>query len=141
MPSLGKAIPHDAAIGHVTGQAPYIDDIRPVAGELLVSFVGSPVAAGKLLSVDVSAALVIPGVVGCYTAADVPGRKLFGVVVFDEPFLADGELLYLGQPVTVVAATNAAALQKARSAVRMEYVAEEPLLDVRESVRRKKFIG
>ena len=141
MPSLGKSIPHDAAIGHVTGQAPYIDDIRPLAGELLVSFVGSPAAAGKLLSIDATAALAIPGVIGCYTAADVPGHNLFGVVVFDEPFLADGELLYLGQPVAIVAATNAAALEKARKAVRIEYEAAEPVLTVRESIREQKFIG
>ena len=101
MPSVGKSIPHDAALGHVTGQAPYIDDLRPLAGEFFVGFVGSPVAAGKLISIDTSAAPAIPGVVGCYTSADVPGHNMFGVVVFDEPFLADGELLYLGQPVVV----------------------------------------
>src|SRR6478672_4623457 len=101
MPSAGKPVPHDAALGHVTGQAPYIDDLRPMAGELYVGFVGSPVAAGQLLSVDTSAALTIPGVVGCYTVADVPGHNMFGVVVRDEPFLADGELLYLGQPVAM----------------------------------------
>ena len=59
MPSAGKPVPHDAALGHVTGQAPYIDDLRPMAGELYVGFVGSPVAAGKLLNVDTRAALAI----------------------------------------------------------------------------------
>ncbi len=78
---LGKPVPHDSALGHVTGQAPYIDDLRPMAGELYVGFVGSPVAAGQLLSVDTSAALAMPGVVGCYTVADVPGHNMFGVVV------------------------------------------------------------
>ena len=96
MPVVGKPVPHDSALGHVTGQAPYIDDLRPLAGELHVGFVGSPVAAGKLLSVDASAALAVPGVVGCYTAADVPGHNMFGVVVADEPFLADGEALVSG---------------------------------------------
>ena len=47
MPSVGKTIPHDSAVGHVTGQAPYIDDLPPMAGELFVGFVGSPVAAGN----------------------------------------------------------------------------------------------
>ncbi len=31
MPSVGKTIPHDSAVGHVTGQAPYIDDL-PATG-------------------------------------------------------------------------------------------------------------
>src|SRR3954454_5679588 len=141
MTAVGKSIPHDAALGHVTGQAPYIDDLRPLAGELFVGFVGSPVAAGKLLSVDTSPARAIPGVVGCYTSADVPGHNLFGVVVFDEPFLADGELLYLGQPVVVIAADSQAALEKARKAVRIEFEATQPLLELEESIRQQKFIG
>lgn len=141
MPSVGKPIPHDAAVGHVTGQAPYIDDLRPLAGELYVGFVGSPIAAGRMLSVDTTAAAAMPGVVACYTAADVPGHNMFGVVVMDEPFLADGELLYLGQPVAVVAAESPAVLEKARKAVRVEYHAAEPLLDLEESIRRKKFLG
>src|SRR4051812_49367312 len=138
MPSAGKPVPHDAALGHVTGQAPYIDDLRPMAGELYVGFVGSPVAAGKLLSVDTSAALAIPGVVGCYTVADVPGHNLFGVVVMDEPFLADDEVLYLGQPVAVVAADSLAALEKGRQAVRGDGPAAEPILEFPESIRRPK---
>jgi xanthine dehydrogenase large subunit len=141
MPSVGKPVPHDSALGHVTGQAPYIDDLRPLVGELYVGFVGSPVAAGELVSIDTSAALAIPGVVGCYTVADVPGRNSFGVVVMDEPFLADRELLYLGQPVAVVAAESPAILERARKAVRVECRAAEPLLDLEEAVRRKKFIG
>jgi xanthine dehydrogenase large subunit len=141
MPSAGKPIPHDAALGHVTGQAPYIDDLRPMAGELYVAFVGSPVAAGQLLGVDTSAALAIPGVVGCYTVADIPGRNLFGVVVMDEPFLADGEVVYLGQPVAVVAADSPDALEKGRKAVRVECRAAEPILDLAESIRRQKFLG
>src|SRR3954471_13885969 len=141
MPSAGKAVPHDSALGHVTGQAPYIDDLRPMAGELYVGFVGSPVAAGQLLNVDTSAALAIPGVVGCYTVADVPGRNMFGVVIIDEPFLADGEVVYLGQPVAVVAAENPEALEKGRKAVRVECRATEPILELTDSIRRQKFLG
>ncbi|HEX4413139.1 MAG TPA: xanthine dehydrogenase molybdopterin binding subunit [Lacipirellulaceae bacterium] len=141
MPSVGKSIPHDAALGHVTGQAPYIDDLRPLAGELVVGFVGSPIAAGKLLGIDTAVARATPGVVGCYTSSDVPGHNMFGVVVFDEPFLADGELLYLGQPVVVIAAESQNALERARQAVRIEFEAAEPLLELKESIRRQNFIG
>ncbi len=93
------------------------------------------------MGIDSSAALAVPGVVGCYTAEDVPGRNMFGVVVMDEPFLAKCELLYLGQPVAVVAAESPAALEIARKVVRVDCRAAEPLLDLGESIRRKKFIG
>jgi xanthine dehydrogenase large subunit len=141
MASLGKPIPHDSALGHVTGQAPYIDDLRPMAGELHVGFVGSPVAAGELVSVDAREALMLPGVVGCFTVADVPGHNMFGIVAADEPFLADGEVSYLGQPVAVVAAETPEALAAARKAVKVECRAAEPILDLKESIRRKKFLG
>jgi xanthine dehydrogenase large subunit len=141
MPASGKAIPHDSALGHVTGQAPYIDDLRPLVGELHVGFVGSPVAAGQLLNVDISEALSIPGVVGCYTVADVPGHNMFGVVVRDEPFLAEREVLYLGQPVAIVAAENPAALEKARKSVKVECRAAEPILELTDAIRRQKFLG
>ena len=141
MPSLGKPLPHDSAVGHVTGLAPYIDDVRPMGGELCVGFVGSPIAAGRLDHVDTSDALTLPGVIACYTAEDVPGHNLFGLVVADEPFLADRELLYVGQPVAIIAATSPAALAEARKALRIACTAEEPLLDLAESIRRQKFLG
>ena len=40
--------PHDSASGHVTGGSDYIDDRRPLQGELHVGVVVSPVAHGKL---------------------------------------------------------------------------------------------
>lgn len=141
MPSVGQPVPHDSAAGHVTGQAPYLDDLRAMAGELLVGFVGSPVAAGKLVKIDVSAALAVPGVVAVYTAADVPGHNMFGLVVADEPFLAADDLLYLGQPVAVVAAETPAALEKGRKAVNIDCQPADPLLDLAESIRRKRFLG
>jgi xanthine dehydrogenase large subunit len=141
MGSLGKAVPHDSALGHVTGQAPYIDDLRPMAGELHVGFVGSPAAAGELVSVDAREALALLGVVGCYTAADVPGHNKFGIVAADEAFLAEGEVVYLGQPVALVAAETPEAVTAARKAVKVECRSGEPLLDLKESIRQRRFLG
>ena len=42
MTSVGKTIPHDSAAGHVTGTAPYLDDLPRRSDELFVGFVGSP---------------------------------------------------------------------------------------------------
>src|SRR5689334_16475552 len=103
MPSVGKPLPHDSAIGHVTGAAPYIDDIPPRVDELFVGFVPSPAACGRVESIDVAAAKAVPGVVAIFTADDLPGDKNFGPLFKDEPVLADGEVLYVGQPVVIVA--------------------------------------
>ena len=135
MPSVGKTIPHDSAVGHVTGAAAYIDDLELRCDELFVSFVGSPIACGKLISVDFSEAFEIEGVVAVYTAADVGKGNLWGPLFRDEPFLAEDRLLYVGQPVAVVAAENQVALEKARRAVKINYSAETPSLI---SLRRSK---
>ena len=104
MSSVGKTIPHDSAIGHVTGSAPYIDDLPLRQDELLVSFAGSPVACGTIKSIDFSEAIKIDGVVAAFTAADVAPHNIWGPLFRDEPFLAAGKVLYVGQPVVVLAA-------------------------------------
>ena len=91
MPSIGTSIPHDSAPGHVTGQAPYVEDLTPLAGELWVDFVGTPTAAGRITSIDIDEALKLPGVVGVYTYRDLPadGAKTFGPIFHDEVFLPE----------------------------------------------------
>jgi xanthine dehydrogenase large subunit len=140
MPSVGKTIPHDSAVGHVTGQAPYIDDLPTMAGELHVGFVGSPIACGTLDGIDARAALEMPGVVGCWTAADVPGHNMFGLLAQDEPFLADGRVLYVGQPVAAIAAESRAVLVRALAAVKVACTEETPLLTIDQAIAAGRFI-
>jgi xanthine dehydrogenase large subunit len=141
MPSVGKPIPHDSAIGHVTGAAPFIDDIPPRADELLVGFVPSPVAAGRIESIDTSAAHAVPGVVAIFTAADLPGKNLFGPIFEDEPVLADEEVLYVGQPVVVVAVQSRDALERARRLVKIHVTPSKAILSIERAVELGRFIG
>ncbi len=140
MPSVGKTIPHDSATGHVTGAAPYLDDMPLRNDELLVGFVGSPVASGKLKNIDCSAATAIPGIVAIYTSHDVPHNK-FGALFHDEPVLAENELLYVGQPVAIIAAETPEALATARKLVKIDYEETKPILSIDESLTAKRFIG
>jgi xanthine dehydrogenase molybdopterin-binding subunit B len=63
---------HTSATKQVTGTAAYIDDIPKVAGELAAAIVPSTVAHGRIISVDSSEALKVPGVRGYVNADDVP---------------------------------------------------------------------
>src|ERR1700690_264560 len=141
MPSIGKPLPHDSAVGHVTGKAPYIDDLPPRIDELYVGFVGSPVAAGRIESIDLDAARALPGVVAIYTADDLPGKNIFGAIICDEPVLAKEKVLYVGQPVVVVAAVSRAVLEKARRLVKIKVAASEPILSIERALELKRFIG
>jgi xanthine dehydrogenase large subunit len=141
MPSVGKTIPHDSAPGHVTGRALFIDDLPPMAGELHVGFVGSPVAAGALKGVAASAARELPGVVGVYTAQDVPAHNHFGLLAVDEPFLAEKELLYINQPVAVVAGETREALAAALAAIKLEVTEHTPILTIEDAIAQNRFLG
>ena len=116
----GKSLALDSAEIQVTGSALYTDDTVENAGELLVSFVGSPVAHGLLKRIDLSSLHRIPGFVGAFTWQDIPGANLFGPVIADEPFLVKDICEYVGQPIVVLAAENSSALRQARLQVHIE---------------------
>lgn len=82
------------------------------------------VAHGKLLSVDVSAALALPGVIKVLTAQDVPSPNRHGIIDKDMPVLADDRILYRGDAVALVLAESRETLQQAVNLVRVQI---EPL--------------
>ena len=141
MKSVGQAIPHESAAGHATGSAPYIEDLPRTEGELFVAAAGSPVAAGRITRIDASAARAMPGVAGCWTAADLDGPNAFGPIFRDEPFLAEGELSYVGQPVVVVAADTRAQAEAAAAAVVIEAEEGVPLLGIEEAIAAGSTLG
>jgi xanthine dehydrogenase large subunit len=141
MSLCGKAIPHDSAREHVTGEAVYIDDLPPICNELLVDFVGSPLAHARIKSLDATAAARIDGIVAVYTCADVPGENTFGPVFHDEELLAREVCHYIGQPVVLLAGTSKAALQAARAAVRIELEPLPAVLTIDEAIAQRQFIG
>jgi xanthine dehydrogenase large subunit len=76
--SMGKALPHDAAPLHVTGQARYVDDLA-VAGALHLAFGLSSVAHGEITGIDLSEVRAAPGVVAVLSAEDFDDAGLLAV--------------------------------------------------------------
>ncbi len=93
----------------------------PVVGLLHARPVLAAEAHAKLIGVDGSAALEIPGVVAVLTAKDLPLKGGSGRVA--EP-LAREEVVWSGQPVALVIAESDAAAEDGAAAV---WVEEEPL--------------
>jgi xanthine dehydrogenase large subunit len=141
MPSVGQSLPHDSATGHVTGAARYIDDLPRLDRELCVDFVGSPVAAGRIRSLDLTAARRVPGVVCLLTYNDLGGPNHFGPIIPDEPFLAAEEVAYVGQPIVVIAAETVAAARKARELVVVDIEERKPILSIDDAIAAGSYIG
>ena len=140
-PVLGASLPHESARAHVTGQAVYIDDIPPTREELLVDFVGSPLAHGRITSIDVAEAARIEGVAAILTAGDIPGSKMFGPIFEDEEVLAWEDCHHVGQPIVLIAAETREALRAAKSAVRIGMEPLPAVLSIDAAIAGGYFLG
>src|SRR5688500_17328200 len=103
---------------HVRGESVYLDDVPLLQGTLFACVFDSPVAHGKLVSVDTSAAERAPGVVRIITAKDLIGENQIGGILPDEPLLADGEVHFCGMPVALVLAETEAEAHAAAKLVK-----------------------
>ncbi len=138
---MGKTIALDSAIGHVTGAADFLADIPARLDELCVGIVVSPLASGRIITIDVRAARACPGVALVLTAEDLPAARRFGPLQSDEPVLAEDEVLYVGQPMVVIAADCPATLEQAKKLVQLEIDETQPILFVEEAVARQRFLA
>jgi len=124
--AAGRSLSHESAMLHVAGRAPYIDDLPELAGTLHAALGLSPVAHGRLLHIDVAGLKALPGVVDVLTAADIPGVNDCGAIVHDDPILADGTVMYLGQPMFAVLSDDRDAARRAAARAK-DFVRIEPL--------------
>ncbi|MEN0040311.1 MAG: molybdopterin cofactor-binding domain-containing protein, partial [Pseudomonadota bacterium] len=127
---VGHGHPHDSARRHVRGEAIYIDDMPELPGTLHLAPVLSSVAKGKLNGIDSSAAAALPGVVRVITARDIPGKNEAAPILANEPFLAEDEVLHVGQIVAVVAAETFDLAQQAARLVKLDIEEETPNFDL-----------
>ena len=118
---IGTSPNRVGGIGRVTGQQDYVADIR-LPDVLEAKLVTLDCARARIISIDTSAAMRVPGVRLVMTAADLPQpMPRFGPQLEDRPVIAVGETKYHGDPVAIVAAeTKDAAAEEARL-VHVEY--------------------
>lgn len=140
MSTLGQSLPHDSAVEHVCGEAVYLDDVPPLKNELILDFVGSPVAHGTIVSIDIATAMSVPGVIAVLTAADVPENST-GPVFHDEEVLAKTTVLFVGQPVVLIAGETREAVTAAKKLVKLEITPLPPVLTIPEAIAKHQFIG
>ena len=134
-----RTLPHESAVGHVTGAARYVDDGRVPQGMLETWPVCAPHARARILRRDAGAARRIPGVRAVLLAEDVPGENDVGAVRKDEVLLADKEVFFHGQLIALVVGESLEACRLAAAQVVVEYEPMAPLLTLREAVAAESF--
>ena len=134
----GRALAAPATDAVVAGDAPYTFDVPLAAGldlPLVISLVRSPHAHARIVAIDRSASMSVPGVVLVLTHEDAPDR-LFSTARHedwrddpDDTRLFDDRARHVGQRVAaVVADTRAAADEGARRLV-IEWEVLDAVLD------------
>ena len=119
MTLIGASVARPDARDKVTGAARYPADlIRRDMAHAKAIFAHRPHA--RILAVDASAALAIPGVLAVLTAADVPYNR-YGLIESDQEVLCSERVRYTGDRVALVVATNAELAARAAALVRVSY--------------------
>ncbi|KMW57935.1 Carbon monoxide dehydrogenase large chain [Candidatus Rhodobacter oscarellae] len=119
------------------GKGNYVDDLK-LDGMLFGDFVRSPYAHARVKSVDSSAAMEVPGVLAVLTAADLEplGLHWMPTLAGDKMMvLADGKVLYQGQEVAFVVATDRYAAADGIESVEVEYEELPVLVDPFEALQ------
>lgn len=129
-PSTAFPVRPDAA-AKLAGNPGYPSD-RIRAGQLHGAILGSPHPHADILSIDIRAALALPGVHAVVTQADIPGERRYGLRVVDRPVLCGRRVRCIGDPVAAVAADTLALAEQALALIGVDY-APLPLVDDAES--------
>jgi xanthine dehydrogenase D subunit len=110
----------------VTGEFAFSSDLW-MADMLWGATLRSPHPRARILTMDITGALKLPGVAAVLSADDVPGRKAFGLDAADQPVLADGQVRYQGEPLLIIAADHPETARRAVAAVRVGYEVLTPV--------------
>lgn len=126
---------NDDMLMHVRGASRFVDDI-PVPDALHAVLFTSPVARGRIRSLNIEKAAAAPDVAAVYTHKDVPGLNQVGHVFKDQPLLAVDSLEYIGQPIALVVARSKRAAKKAAALIEADIETLEPVFAPREAAAK-----
>jgi CO/xanthine dehydrogenase Mo-binding subunit/aerobic-type carbon monoxide dehydrogenase small subunit (CoxS/CutS family) len=127
--AFGRDVPAPAGRGVVTGTVRYTLDVEPAdyPGLLHLKLVRSPHAHARVVAIDTSAALAVPGVHAVLTHEDAPATRFSTAqheLFTDDPDdtrILDDVVRHVGQRVAAVVAETVAAAEEGVRRVRVEY--------------------
>ena len=125
---VGESVRRPDGPPKVRGDFAYSSDLR-APGMLWGATVRSPHPHARIRSVDTAAARALPGVHAALTHRDVPGSRVFGLEVADQPVLAWDVVRCQGDAVAIVAAEHPETARRAAALVRVDFEVLPPLTD------------
>jgi aldehyde oxidoreductase len=135
---VGTSAPKYQALENATGKKKYVNDMF-FEGMLYGALHFSAHPRAKILSMDTSKAREMPGVKGIYTAKDIPGKRMIGLIKNDWPVMvAVGETThYIGDVLAGVVAETDEQARAAAAAIQVEYEVYAPVTDPEEALKKE----
>jgi xanthine dehydrogenase D subunit len=130
---IGESTIRSDGVPKVRGEFEYSSDLW-MDGMLWGATLRSPHPHANIWSLDTSAAEAMPGVYAVLTHEDVPGRKVYGMEIPDQPVLAWERVRYQGEPIAIVAADHSETARRALDRISVEYEVLEPVTDAEEAI-------
>ena len=133
---IGQRVTMQDAYEKVTGSLVFGADFK-LPGSLYGKVLRSPIPHGKILSMDVTKARQLPGVIAVIAgpALDLPSYTVVGQSVDDELLLAKDKVHYIGDEVAAIAAVSEEIAEKALSLIQVEYEELPAVFDMEEAIR------
>ena len=104
----------------VVGKQQYADDLT-IEGMLYGKVLWAAHPHADILGIDISEAETLPGVRGVITAKDIPGKNQAGIVIRDQPAIAEKKVIYIGDSVASVFADTPEIAMEALARIKVEY--------------------
>ena len=130
--AIGARMVRTDAVEKATGRAVYAEDVR-LPRMIYGALIRSTHAHAKILSVDTSEAVSLPGVRAVVTGADIE-MGYYGYELHDQRVFALEKVRYLGEPVAAVAAVTPDAAREAAQKVKIEYEELPAVFDPEEAM-------
>lgn len=133
---VGDSLYRIDAKDKILGTAEYVDDIR-IDGMIVAKALRSPCARAYIRHIDTKEAKSLEGVIGVFTAKDIPGSRNVGHIKTDWTAIIDEgeETRYIGDVLCVVAAVDTDTLERAISLIKVDYDELEPVTDPLEALK------
>jgi CO/xanthine dehydrogenase Mo-binding subunit len=131
MSPVGKNIPRFDGPAKVTGDALYVDDIRP-AGCLYGATVRAPIAHGRIKKISQDPDFDWTDIT-LVTAEDIPGKNVVYLMTEDQPALAEDLIRHATEPIALVAASSRDLALEAARHIHVETEALPAVLDLEQA--------
>ena len=131
--TVGKSVQRKDTLEKVKGAPVFCADLE-LDQPLCLRALRSRCPHALLKNIDVSKAVNIPGIVAVFTAADIPGTNLTGIINKDQPLLAVDKVRSLADPVALVAAKTPEAAELALSVITVTYEDLPAIFDPEEAL-------